>query len=257
VSDDEDGGGELVRLLMEELEDLDSGAEVELAGGLVREQHRVARRQRACDRHPLLLAAGKLVLEAVQGPTEADARQHRGRVSAAAADLGAELNVLERGQAGEEVERLEDEAHGAPPEASELLPRRPGQVDAAHDDAAFGGDVERADHVQQRGLAATGGTEHNEELARAHLEVDSREPVNRAVARPVHAGDAVEPDQGGATLLRASCPRTSSRQVTLIAGRLRCCRITVDVFRVAATLRDFRISFEPAARGRPARELAP
>jgi hypothetical protein len=196
VSDDEDGGGELVRLLMEELEDLDSGAEVELAGGLVREQHRVARRQRACDRHPLLLAAGKLALEAVQAPTEADARQHRGRVSAAAADLGAELDVLERGQAGEEVERLEDEAHGAPAEASELFPRRPGQVDAAHDDAAFGGDVERADHVQQRCLAAAGGTEHNDELARAHLEVDSREREPR-VARPVHAGDAVEPDQGG------------------------------------------------------------
>ena len=68
-------------------------------------------------------------------------------------------------------------------------------VDAADHDAAFGGDVERADHVQQRRLAAAGGAEHDDELARAHLEVDSRERVNRALTRPVHAGDAVESDQ--------------------------------------------------------------
>ena len=78
---DQDGRAELVCLLVQELEDLDAGAEVELARRLVGEQDRVAGRERAGDRDPLLLAAGELVREAVQPLAEADAVEHlrRGR----------------------------------------------------------------------------------------------------------------------------------------------------------------------------------
>ena len=56
----------LVGLLVEQFEDLDAGAEVELAGGLVREQDRVAGGEGPRDRDPLLLAAGELVREMLE-----------------------------------------------------------------------------------------------------------------------------------------------------------------------------------------------
>ena len=80
VGHDQDGRVEFVRLLMQELEDLDARAEVELARRLVRQQDRVAGRERAGDRDPLLLTARQLVLEAVQPPAEADAIEYLRRV---------------------------------------------------------------------------------------------------------------------------------------------------------------------------------
>ena len=70
VGDDEDRGVLAVGLLVQQVEDLHAGAEVELAGRLVGQQDRVAGRQRAGDRHPLLLAAGELVREVLAaGPS--------------------------------------------------------------------------------------------------------------------------------------------------------------------------------------------
>ncbi len=150
---------ELVRLLVQQLEDLHAGAEVELAGRLVGEQDRVAGRERARDRDALLLAAGQLVREVVQARRRARrARASRSRRRAASrsrpVDVDAELDVLERGQRGEEVERLEDEADAVAAEAEQLLARAPRDVLAGDDDPSLGRRVERADHVQQRRLAA-------------------------------------------------------------------------------------------------------
>ena len=82
VGDDEHGGARLVGLLVEQLEDLHAGAEVELAGRLVGEQDRVAGRERARDRDALLLAAGELVREV---PQRARASPTRSSISAATA----------------------------------------------------------------------------------------------------------------------------------------------------------------------------
>ena len=88
-------------LRVQQLEDLHAGAEVELAGRLVGEQDRVAGGERAGDRDALLLAAGELVRKVPGAVAEADALEHLGRDAAgvaAAGDVGAELDVLERRQ---------------------------------------------------------------------------------------------------------------------------------------------------------------
>ena len=84
-----------------------------------------------------------------------------------------------------------------------------------------------------------------------------RPPHRRRTGRGF--GDSRTSAGGAVARLWALLRRRNGLQVVDRAGRSRIDsrRITVDVFRVAATLRDFRISFEPAARGRPARELAP
>ena len=97
----------LVGLLVEQLEDLHAGAEVELARRLVGEQDRVAGREGPGDRDALLLAArsswGSARAARRGRPARASSRATP-RARRAAADVGAELHVLERGQRREEVE---------------------------------------------------------------------------------------------------------------------------------------------------------
>ena len=57
---------------LEEREDLEARARVEVAGGLVGEEHRRARDERARDRDALLLAAGELVRCVMHAIAETD-----------------------------------------------------------------------------------------------------------------------------------------------------------------------------------------
>ena len=68
-----------VGLLVQQVQDLHARSEVELARRLVREQHRVAGRERPRDRDTLLLAAGELMREMVDAITEPDPVEHRDR----------------------------------------------------------------------------------------------------------------------------------------------------------------------------------
>jgi hypothetical protein len=68
-------------------------------------------------------------------------------------DIGAELDVLQRGQPGEQVEALEHEADRVTADHRPLRPRRGGQVLPVQPDRARRGRVQRADQVQQRDLA--------------------------------------------------------------------------------------------------------
>ena len=72
VGDDQDGRALLVGLLVEKLEDLDAGAEVQLSGGLVREQDWIAGSEGARDRDPLLLPTGELVREMLRPLAQSD-----------------------------------------------------------------------------------------------------------------------------------------------------------------------------------------
>ena len=112
---------------VQQLEDLHAGTEVELAGRLVGEQDRVPGRERAGDRDALLLAAGELVREVVgRGSRARPGRASRvatPRGVAAAGDVGAELDVLERGQRREQVEGLEDEADRVAAKLEQLASR--------------------------------------------------------------------------------------------------------------------------------------
>ena len=106
------------RLLVQQLEDLHAGAVVELAGRLVREQHAGcrsrgrARSRRAVARRP---TAGSGSGRAARRARHRAAPSRATRPSGWPRDVDPELHVLERGEAGEEVERLEDERDRRPP----------------------------------------------------------------------------------------------------------------------------------------------
>ena len=110
-------------------------------------------------------------------------------------DVGAELDVLERRERREEVERLEDERDGAAPEGEELATGRVGQIPPAHDDRPARRGVERADDVQQRRLAAARRPEDHAELAGAHAEGDVVERDDVRIADAIAAAGAAQLDQ--------------------------------------------------------------
>ncbi len=66
------------RLFLEHLEDLHAGAEVELTGGLVGQQDRIAGGEGPGDGHPLLLATRQLVGEVAEPVAEPDASERLG-----------------------------------------------------------------------------------------------------------------------------------------------------------------------------------
>ena len=76
VGDDQHGCALLVGLLVEQLEDLDAGVEVQLSCGLVREQDRIARSEGPRDRDPLLLSTRELVREVLHPLVQSDPAEH-------------------------------------------------------------------------------------------------------------------------------------------------------------------------------------
>ena len=104
----------------DDLEHLADELGVERARDLVEQQRARPRGERAGDRHALLLAArepvGVLVLAARQpeaGEQLAGARLRLGARDRRARAPGASIDVLERAQVREQVERLEDHAEPA------------------------------------------------------------------------------------------------------------------------------------------------
>ena len=144
---------------------------VERRQRLVEQQQLRLRRQRAGQRHALLLAAGKLVGIAVAELRQLDELQHLGDALVGlrlwhAGDLEAEGDVLRDRQVGEQRIGLEHHADIA------LVGLQPGDVLAADDDRAGGRLLEAGDHAQHRRLAAARRSEEGDELAGADIEVE-------------------------------------------------------------------------------------
>ena len=174
------------RLLLEHVEDLHAGLVVEVAGGFVGDEDRVARRQRSGDGHSLLLPAGQLS-RVVQPPVREPYLGERcfGRLSGATAvtgDLHRALHVLDRGERREQVERLEDERDGVTTKLEQLGSAGAGHRLPGDRHHPVGRHVERTDQVEQGGLAAPRGTEHDDELAGVDLQIDVAQGVHRAPA---------------------------------------------------------------------------
>ena len=102
------------------------------------------------------------------------------------------LDVLLRGQRRDEVERLEDDADLLGAQPGQLGLADGGEVHAVQLDAAGGGAVETADHLQQGGLAAARGALDDELVAVLDGEVDATQRLHRLLAPRVALGDASE-----------------------------------------------------------------
>src|SRR6185312_6764602 len=136
----EDEGRVRVRVQLEQqLPDAPSGGRVEVSGRLVREQHRWLRDEGSCQRNALLFSAGKLARIVPRAILQTDPRE---RVQGAATCVRApgqlewEHHVLERGQSGNEVERLEHESDTLRTQASTPVLVQPCQIGTGEQDAS-------------------------------------------------------------------------------------------------------------------------
>jgi len=153
---------------LQERNDLIARLRVERAGRLVREQQAWIVRQRPRDRHPLALAAreGRRKRAGTTGQPDLP-EQRLGALdsfrSARAAAEHRHLDVLDRGQHGDQVVELEHEADGSRAVARGIRAVERRAVDG---DRPGVGPVERADEVQQRALARSRRAGQGDELAR-------------------------------------------------------------------------------------------
>ena len=158
----------------------EAGRRVEVAGRLVGEDQHRARDQRPGDGDALLLAAGelgRLVVEPVAEPEalERSPRALRPLVPRDALVDERRGDVLERGRPREEVERLEDEADGAAPDAGQVVVVERPDLRPGEPVAPGCRPIEAADDVHQRRLAAAGRPDDRQEVAGADVEVDAPE----------------------------------------------------------------------------------
>ena len=157
VGDEDDGVAAGVEIV-EEGHDLVAGFGIEISGGLVGEDDGGLVDEGAGDGDALTLTTGELVGFVHHASAEVDAFEHGlGACGAfgggcAVIDEG-ELDVVERGGAGKEVEGLEDEADLLVADAGELIVVEFGDIVAVEPVAALGGGVEAADEVHQGGFA--------------------------------------------------------------------------------------------------------
>src|ERR1700726_3967059 len=143
---------------MDQLHDFVGTLAVQVAGGLVAKEKRGVSDDSARNGHALLLSAGELARIVVHAFREADDAE-RGFDVLTALGLGElgeqqrQLNVLKRGEYGNEVVHLKDEADVARPPLRELISRHVRDFVARYGNTAVRGDIEAAEQIQQRSLA--------------------------------------------------------------------------------------------------------
>ena len=151
---DEDDGVALGLELVKEGHDLDAGFGVQVAGGLVGQDDGGTVDQGAGDRYALALSAGELVGLVIHAGFEIDVAQRGlGALDAlgcggAVVDEG-QLDVVQSGGAGQQVEGLEDEADFLVADTGQFI-----VVEGAHQlvvepIVAFGGRIEATDQVHE------------------------------------------------------------------------------------------------------------
>src|SRR5262245_37655749 len=91
----------------------------------------------------------------------------------AVAERGRELrlDVLDRGQSGNQVELLEDESERAQSQRREAVIRHRGEIGVLEQHAARARPVERSEQLEERRLAAAARPFERDELADVDLEV--------------------------------------------------------------------------------------
>ena len=162
MGDDDEGGTEFVVDVAKEVVDGFGCRGVEVSGWLVGEDHGGIVEEGAGDCGALLLAAGHLgrvvvhhFFEPDQGHEFAGAREDFGADGGVADAVGHE-DVFERGEFGEKIVELENEADAFVAVEGELSGGHFRGVDTVYDDGAGGGGVERTHDVHEGAFAAAG-----------------------------------------------------------------------------------------------------
>jgi hypothetical protein len=159
VGDHDDRLAELPDTAAEQIQHLRAGPGVEVPGGLVGEDDLRLPSQCPRDGDPLLLPAGQLGGAVPQPRGQADRRHHRvepRRVGGASRDVQREGDVVRRGERGQQVVGLENEADAVAPELGQPPLRQHGDLRVTDPGLPVIGAVQARHAVHERGLARTG-----------------------------------------------------------------------------------------------------
>src|SRR5258705_1920533 len=172
VSHDDHGAPIRASHGMEELHLLLSILGVQVGGGLVGQDEGRIAGERPRDRDALGLAAGHVTGQEVGALAEPHEVEEPARLDASplpfkALELKHHLDILRRGQRGEEIEALEDESHVAPADPRELALVEIGHDLTVNGDGPRRGAEHAAQHGKQGGLSAARGAEDGDRWAGA------------------------------------------------------------------------------------------
>src|SRR5262249_18337544 len=112
-----------------------------------------------------------------------------------AAKFQREQNVLLRGERGQELEKLKDDADMLATPASELVLAHLAHLAPREDDAPAGGPVDASQEVEQRRLAAAGWAFDSEERLRRDGEGEIFQDADGLRARGDEAREAIDLDK--------------------------------------------------------------
>ena len=193
VGDEDDGASGLAPDALEFVVQQVASLGVERGEGLVHQENVGFGGESAGDGNALAHAAGKLMDVALFELCQMHEAQIVARLLFAlglgdAFHLHAELDVLADGEPGEQAVFLEDQ---------DAVGARALHGFAVDQDLAGSLRVQARDQMQQRGLAATGGTDDADELSGAHLQIDVVESEQALAAlRAITEADFAEADLG-------------------------------------------------------------
>ncbi len=192
-------------------------APVEVGERLVHEEHARTRRDRARQRHPLLLAAGEdmRVIGGVALEPDPGERALRGDLGVARREPAqAEGDVLDDAEMREKRVILEHQADAAGLRRQEQL--RAGDLAPVEEDAPLRRALDAGRDPEQRRLAAAGMAEQADELARRDRQRDVVERAQRAVDLAHALESKLRRDRGARRA--ALAPTGKSQPVTRADG---------------------------------------
>ena len=175
---DENDGVALSVEVVKQTHDFVAGAGVEVAGGLVGEDDAGMIDEGARNGDALALSAGEFVGFVHHAGAEVYGFEDFFCTASALGGRGAvvdegKLDVVEGSGAGEKVEGLKDKANFLIADAGKFVIVQLGNIVAVEPVFAFGGGVQTADEIHQRGFAGTGRTHDCYIFVVADAEVDA------------------------------------------------------------------------------------
>ena len=208
MRDDDDRDAERFVDLPQQREDRPRGRRVECARGLVAQQDLRVCRQRAGDRHTLLLAARKLGRVIVRAVTQADGLEQLARPLLRvrlfdARDLEREADILQRRALLQQVKLLEDHAHRAA-RLEQLLFGQLAQLLPVHGHRALGRRLQKVDAAHKRTFARARQADDAEDLAAADVQIHAVQRNHRT--RPAAEGFIQVSNTNDVILFQAHSP---------------------------------------------------
>ena len=188
VRDHDDGDAALVELLKNS-HDLDTGPAVEISRRLVGQHHFGIVHQRARNRDPLLLAAGKLTRMMFFAPGKSNRRQNRVRFvaqlrvgQAMRAVKQWQLDILARRSARQQIETLKNETEFVIANICELIAIEHGNIGIIQNVTTGSRPIETSKNIHERRFAGTARSHQRDEFAALDLERNAAHRVNIDIA---------------------------------------------------------------------------